>query len=814
MIIDPGTAIAAGISGIGSLFAAKGASDSQDANNKAIKAQNKYDQQVYDYNLQETDDRYQFNINETKIARQNNEQQLAYREQIDLDNYTAALKQRNRDFRAQKNAYVASEEDYKDYKGLNEQIADQARNQTLNKFREQRAGLRYSNQQSKLAELETMQGLSNQMRGAKNIRRDAKADFRLADRKANRAYNQQIDQLDISERKLNANRSATMAERALQQGLGDDKEEALNIAKNKKIDSLRLTRDRAAEASRQTQLEAIDAYGDAKLAKQQNVDSINAKFTRANQGLDQSDRRIEQQFTEQKTANQQRKDALDAEYKTQELQGKFSDARAKLSFTESDLGETQQQSNIADTLEDQELVKNQNLDSLTDEQKYQLFEVEGNLERLQGTLDKDGNFVGGDLNALKLRYESESAARAFEVEAKMFEGLTAEGSVLARGQRGRSATRNLSSVMASLGRQQAQLADSILRAESIFGNQKQSIEDQIERGNKLKGMYGDTLTRKKGDIRETFARQKTDKTRLTDQSKERAKNIKTRYDEELRFTTEGLKDKLENRNRMKKDITEIQSDQKARKKLEKAFNAEDVTLNEADKIRETTDQQENLDRSKLDRDRTTDNAQRNFNLEQRAFTEAESYARQEYQNSLSKLNKEQRLMMNSLNNQLKQYGIDIAGNKKQRKAALQDFKTSQKAAQNAFDSSERDFGLTSKEITQKRVNAQTNKLIRRSEYKSSITSAINARKSVMEGIRIDEYSANLTADKQRMVEPQRSPKPPAPIKYPRTIYQDPRKPGTPPPPVKGAMQSGAVFQAIGSGLGRLAQMDWSGPNLD
>ena len=171
-------------------------------------------------------------------------------------------------------------------------------------------------------------------------------------------------------------------------------------------------------------------------------------------------------------------------------------------------------------------------------------------------------------------------------------------------------------------------------------------------------------------------------------------------------------------------------------------------------------------------------------------------------------------MVNSLNSQLKQYGIDISGNTKQRKASLQNFKTAQTAAQNAFDSSERDFGLANKEIEQKRINAKSNTLIRQSEYKNSVISAKNAKQAAMQGIRLDEYSANLTADKDRMVKPQKSPKPPKPIKYPRTIFQDPRMPGTPPKPVKGAMQSGAVFQAIGSGLGRLAQMDWSGPNLD
>ena len=169
--------------------------------------------------------------------------------------------------------------------------------------------------------------------------------------------------------------------------------------------------------------------------------------------------------------------------------------------------------------------------------------------------------------------------------------------------------------------------------------------------------------------------------------------------------------------------------------------------------------------------------------------------------------------MNTLNSQLKQYGIDISSNKKESKAALSDFKTAQTAAQNTFDSSDRAFGLTTKEIAEKRINAQSNKLIRQTEYKNSITSAKNAKKSVMEGIRLDEYSANLTADKNRLVEPKRSPKPPKPIKYPRTIFQDPRKPGTPPPPVKGAMQTGAVFAAIGSGIGKLTQMDISGPTL-
>ena len=814
MVVLPSWLLTADGTIIGAGFQAKGASDSQKANNKAIKAQNKYDQQVYNYNLRETEDRQIFNENETEIARRNNEQQLAYREQIDLDNYTAAMKQRKSDFKAQSNAYRASEKDYKDYKGLNDQIAQQARAETLNQFRENRAGLKYGNQRSRISELQTMQDLSNQMRGAKNNRKDARADLNLANKRNNRAYNQQIDQLNISDKKLTATQNKTNREINIRKNLGDDKRSSLEIGRDKQVDSLRLTRDRARLAAGQAKAEARDAYGDAKLVKEQNVDSIKAKFKRANQSLDQEDRSLDLTFEEQQSVNLQQKDELDAEYKAQQLQSTFSNERADLKFDSAKDENFIQNAAIRDTLGDQTLVANQNLDALTDEEKYQIFEVEGNLERLQGTVDKDGNFVGGDLNSLKLRYESESAARAFEVEAKMFEGLSAEGAVAARGQRGKSAARNLSSVMASLGRQQAQLADSILRAETVYGSQKQSLDDQIARGKKLKEMYGATTSRKKMDINETYQRQTFDKNRLLGDQSTRMNNILNERDLTKDQNRRDLENKDENRLRRRTDISEREGYQRARKTLEQQFNAEDLKLNQADETREIGDQQENLKRAELDRDRAIKNANDNLKLDERAFTEARSYAKKEFQNSMSQLNKDQRLMMNSLNGQLKQYGIDIQGNTKQRKAALQDFKTTQKAAQNAFDSSERDFGLTSKEISQKRINAQSNKLIRQSEYKNSITSAQNAKKSAMQGIRLDEYSANLTADKQRMVKPQKSPKPPAPIKYPRTIYQDPRKPGTPPPPVMGAMQSGAVFQAIGSGLGRLAQMDWSGPNLD
>ena len=775
---------------IGTGFSMKGASDAQNAQNKAIKAQNKYDHQVWKYNKGQAEAQHEFNKNEVEIARANNENELRFREAIDLQNYTEASRQRLSDFRSQVQAYRASNQDYRDYKGLNQDIASQARRDTLNKFREQRAALGFNNQRQKLEDFEKIQDLGNLMRGAKADYRSARKDSRLATQRANRAYSQAIDQVGIDNRRTRANRASTRGEKRLRKLQFEERRGLERLKKDKQLDDLTLTKDRQELAKNQAVAQAEEAYADAQLAKNQAVDSITARFDRANQKLDQSDRRFDQSFIEQELANTNQKTRLDAEYEDSRLQGEFNDKRSELTFKSAE-------DNISDKLEDQRLNKNQATDELTDQQLYQIFEVEGNLESLQGV---DGN--GGELEVLKLRYESEKATKEFEQEAKMFEGLAAEGAQLARGQRGKTATKNVASVMAAIGREQAQLADSILRASAIYDSQKKSIEDKIARAKTLKGMYEATTKRKKTDLTETFERQEKDKTRLTGQAKS-TKDLDLEVTESLRERAEKRRD------REKGFIDSTQKQQEARRDLEKAFNAEDLNLNKLDEVRLVADEQETLDRVKIRTDRQAQDARDSFDLDQRAFDEATAYVKEEWESTKRSLSNEQKLMVNSLNNQLKQYGIDLSANNKARRAALQNFKTAQTANQNAIDAAESEYGIETTQIRQDKANANANAILRKSEYQASITSAKKARSINLAGIRLDEYSANLTADKQRMVEPQLAPRPPKPIIYPRTHYQNPMKPGTPPKPVKGAVQSGAIFQAFGSGLGKLMGINWS-----
>lgn len=91
----------------------------------------------------------------------------------------------------------------------------------------------------------------------------------------------------------------------------------------------------------------------------------------------------------------------------------------------------------------------------------------------------------------------------------------------------------------------------------------------------------------------------------------------------------------------------------------------------------------------------------------------------------------------------------------------------------------------------------------------SITSAEKQSNISMKKISVEKMGADLAAEAQRMIKPERAPALPKPVKLPRPVLQDAYVPRKPPAPVKGAMATGAGWGGVISAVGStIASTGW------
>ena len=86
----------------------------------------------------------------------------------------------------------------------------------------------------------------------------------------------------------------------------------------------------------------------------------------------------------------------------------------------------------------------------------------------------------------------------------------------------------------------------------------------------------------------------------------------------------------------------------------------------------------------------------------------------------------------------------------------------------------------------------------------SFRSARTQAESSMREIGMRKYGADLRANAQRILEPQKLPELPRPLALPRPILQDAYLPGEAPKPVKGVAQGGNLIAGIGQGISSAA----------
>lgn len=90
----------------------------------------------------------------------------------------------------------------------------------------------------------------------------------------------------------------------------------------------------------------------------------------------------------------------------------------------------------------------------------------------------------------------------------------------------------------------------------------------------------------------------------------------------------------------------------------------------------------------------------------------------------------------------------------------------------------------------------------------SLLSAEKQSSINMKKIATDKYGADIAADANRMIRPERLPSLPKPMAMPRTKFQNPQKPKRPPKPIASARTSAGLMSGITSGLGTLSGIDW------
>ena len=771
----------------------------QDASNqKAVGKQYKYDKEKYKYDAARAQDQYIFNQNETNIARANNENELRYREALDQQNYDAQMEQRRDTFRTQTEAYKQSEQDFAEYTDLNSRIRTNAELQTQNKLSENLTSLDFANQSQQIQELQSTLGLGIQQRTNNQALRSGRRDASLAAKANNREYNQTNRQLNRQQNytdssRREANRLKVIAGKELTTDKGLNR-----LSRDKQISALNQDIDLNSLAARQSNENARDAFGDAKLLVNQNQDELRSVF--ANQQLqnDFSDENAQLRFSAAQLNNNQAKDINILNQSKTNNQIESEKLNLALDTIESKAGQSDTRLDLKDNFTTQKVEFAQSIDDLTDQERYQLFEQDSNIENL-----------AGDLKTLKIQHDTDMSARRFEQEGARLAALEAEGNLSAQGRRGASAARSIATVLAAAGRQQAQLADSILRGTKLFDQQKLNLEGKSERALALKELFKETTKRKTGDVSEIEERRRQDFLRETGQSL----GADTRTD----FRVDKLNEKFASQKKLaeiEKTLRNKQLDeQTSMRGIERDTTIDQNRRLESqqlkDRDRKIEDQNENLERARLDMDRSIRQTNATLNLKNSYNRSQKADVRSEFKLKNQSLNQSNQRLMASLNANLRKLGIDDRSIKNQRTAATENFKTAQTMAANDYKDVKAQWNIGNQQIANAATINDFNKTIRENEYKSSIQSARKAAEASMKGIAIDEYSANLTADKQRLPEPERAPKPPKPISYPRTFFQDPMAPVAAPKPIKGVANTSNMHGAVATGIGKLGSINFS-----
>ena len=329
-------------------------------------------------------------------------------------------------------------------------------------------------------------------------------------------------------------------------------------------------------------------------------------------------------------------------------------------------------------------------------------------------------------------------------------------------------------------------------------------------------------------IEKDLGRKLSDRDRSLLQNQQSLGRDATDRDRELMFAGQQLARKLQDRNRdlsqNKKEANLAKGDARiAKAQAQRTLNNAESdykrevkqanqlkSIADSDAKRLTSNVNDNLKRDRINTRREVKDTLESERLNNRITEKKLKLENRNFGAVTRKLDAEKKAMIASLDASLAQYGFDIKRSNNQQIAAKENFKASQDTITAALRSSTRDFNTNQYYAQQEMKRADLEKNIQDNENTESLKSMANAFKANTDQIALDQYSANITADNNRMAKPIPSPIPPKPMAYPRTVYQDPKAPREAPKPIKGVASGGQMMSAIGSGLTSLSGINWSG----
>ena len=412
----------------------------QDANaDEIIKFQ--YNQAVENTNFQNAERTTQYNqqVDAQRVAQQNNENELAFRESRELNAYEFQMAQRSADYNAQYAAYLASGEDYETQLDINQRAESLALAQTQQKFNDQQTSLGFQRQEELINQLGQYNAMVTRLDQGQSAVDDALMEETLLETAALRDRDQEYDRVNYALDKIREQAGEAQTRTDLENVRLQEQLNAQRTATNEQLMLLD-------QAKQTDELDTDNAIYRNQLQTRQRVALEELK-------LDQALGNIEGNFTDKELATEQLLERL-----------KLKNQADNTSF------DTQ-------------------IENLTDQQKYNLL-----------SRDTDLGELGFELEQTRLEYQQNRAAQSFKQEANRIEQLVNSGQISAQGRKGASAARSINNILAAAGRQSAQLTDAILRGKDTFESRVTEIGRKKEDVYKRFGLQKDTTDLRIGQV--------------------------------------------------------------------------------------------------------------------------------------------------------------------------------------------------------------------------------------------------------------------------------------------------------------------------
>ena len=436
----------------------------QDANaDEIVKFQ--HNQAVRNTNFQNTERLTLYNqqVDAQRVAAQNNENQLNFRETNEINAYEFQEAQRLADYNAKFAAYETSADDFETQLGINMDAERLALDQTQQKFNDQQTALGFQRQQELINQLGQYNSMVTRLDQGQSAVDDALMQETLAETAALRDRNQAYDEANYGLDMIREQAGEEQTTADLQNAMLQERVNAQRTGTNEQLMLLD-------QAKQTDELDTDNLIYRNQLQTNQRVALDNLRL--------------------QQTTGSLQGDLSDQTLATNQLI-----ERLGIKNEGDNLSLEQRQALIEDEFAGTKLQTEQKIAQLTDEQKYNLFSRDSSVAEL-----------GFELKQTQLEYQQNRAAQSFKQEANRIDQLVKSGQIGAQGRKGASAARSINNVLAAAGRQSAQLTDAILRGKENFDSRVTDITRKTGDVNKRFGLQTDTTNRKKLEQRAQLGR--------------------------------------------------------------------------------------------------------------------------------------------------------------------------------------------------------------------------------------------------------------------------------------------------------------------